>query len=100
MLFLLLVLGAELSLDNVRKQWKRTVIGGMSTIVAVVLSFVALGWVFAIPVNQALFFGTTVSLSSTAVVMKCLDERDREAFHVQWMIGILVLQDVVLGGNR
>jgi CPA2 family monovalent cation:H+ antiporter-2 len=47
---------------------------------------------------KGVFLGSILSLSSTAVVLKCLMERNEtETPHGQVMLGILVVQDLALG---
>ncbi len=47
---------------------------------------------------KGMFLGCILSLSSTAVVLKCLMERNEtETPHGQVMLGILVVQDLALG---
>jgi CPA2 family monovalent cation:H+ antiporter-2 len=98
--FLLFTLGIEFSLAELKKVQSISLGGGglqiLSTILMTALVSVGLGWVTS-PV-QGVFLGTILSLSSTAVVLKCLMEHNEtETSHGRVMLGILVVQDLALG---
>ena len=84
-------------MDNVRKLWRTTLLGGVITITVIVVSIVIAGQMLEVPLNQSIFFGLSISLSSTTVVSKCFGPEDGETFYGRAMLGILVIQDVVLG---
>lgn len=97
---LLFALGVEFSFAELRKV-KAIALGGGSlqiglTIAVTTLISLSLGWV--LEPAQGVFLGAILSLSSTAVVLKCLMERNEtETPHGQVMLGILVVQDLALG---
>jgi len=98
--FLLFALGVEFSLSELRKVQKISLGGGglqiTLTILLTTLLAMAMGWVDSAP--QGIFLGAILSLSSTAVVMKCLIERNEaDTAHGQVMLGILVVQDLAVG---
>lgn len=98
--FLLFALGVEFSLGELRKVQAIALGGGglqiLSTILVTTLAAVGIGWVTS--PTQGVFLGAILSLSSTAVVLKCLMERNEtEAPHGRVMLGILVVQDLALG---
>ncbi|MCJ8278477.1 MAG: cation:proton antiporter, partial [Rivularia sp. ALOHA_DT_140] len=98
--FLLFALGVEFSFAELNKVKKISLGGGglqiILTIGVTALVSVGVGWVES-PV-QGVFLGAILSLSSTAVVLKCLMERNEtETPHGQVMLGILVVQDLALG---
>ncbi|NJK41714.1 MAG: sodium:calcium exchanger [Acaryochloridaceae cyanobacterium SU_2_1] len=97
---LLFALGVEFSLGNLLKV-RRIAIGGgslqvvLTTLLGGGLAYLT-GWVNSWP--QAIFLGTVLSLSSTAVVLKSLLERNEmQTVHGQVMLGILIVQDISLG---
>jgi monovalent cation:H+ antiporter-2, CPA2 family len=98
--FLLFALGVEFSFSELNKV-KRISLGGgglqiFLTILVTMLLSLFVGWVDS-PV-QGVFLGAILSLSSTAVVLKSLMERNEtETPHGQVMLGILVVQDLALG---
>jgi len=54
------------------------------------------GWVQTVP--KAIFLGAVLSLSSTAIVLKSLIERNEvQTVHGQIMLAILIVQDLGLG---
>lgn len=98
--FLLFALGVEFSFAELKKVRGISLGGGFlqmaTTIVITMLVSVAIGWVTS--PTQGLFLGCILSLSSTAVVLKCLMERgETETPHGRVMLGILVVQDLALG---
>lgn len=98
--FLLFALGVEFSLAELRKVQAISLGGGalqiLSTIGITALVSVGIGWVTS--PTQGIFLGSILSLSSTAVVLKCLMERNEtETTHGRVMLGILVVQDLALG---
>ena len=98
--FLLFALGVEFSFSELRKVQGISLGGGilqiLSTIGITTLVSVGVGWVTS--PTQGVFLGAILSLSSTAVVLKCLMERNEtEAVHGRVMLGILVVQDLALG---
>jgi CPA2 family monovalent cation:H+ antiporter-2 len=98
--FLLFALGVEFSLAELKKVQRISLGGGglqiALTILATSLISLGMGWVTT--VSQGVFLGGILSLSSTAVVLKCLMERNEaETPYGQVMLGILVVQDLALG---
>ncbi len=92
---LLFGIGLELSLDKLKRLWKPVLIGGT---LQVGLSIGATVWVattFSLPVNQSIFLGCMVAISSTAIVLRGLEYRGEiDAPHGRFALGILVFQDL------
>jgi CPA2 family monovalent cation:H+ antiporter-2 len=99
--FLLFALGVEFSFTELKKV-KAIALGGgaLQIILTILTTVVVCGFVGAwgtLPA-KGVFLGSILSLSSTAVVLKCLMERNEtETPHGQVMLGILVVQDLALG---
>ena len=98
--FLLFALGVEFSFAELKKVQNISLGGGglqiLLTIGATTFIAVAIGWVTT--PQQGVFLGSILSLSSTAVVLKCLMEaNETETPHGQVMLGMLVVQDLALG---
>lgn len=98
--FLLFGLGVEFSLAELRKVQTIALGGGtLQILITVGITTVVsllIGWV-ATPV-QGIFLGCILSLSSTAVVLRSLAERNEmETVHGQVSLGILIVQDIALG---
>jgi CPA2 family monovalent cation:H+ antiporter-2 len=94
---LLFTIGLEFSLRALKKI--KTIVllgGGLQVLVTVALVF-AIGLFSGIAPAQALFLGFLVSLSSTAIVMKLLSEKDgTDTPHGKISIGILLFQDLCI----
>lgn len=97
---LLFALGVEFSLKDLIRL-KNIAFGGTSLQILLTvllgggLTYLT-GWVDSVP--TAIFLGAVLSLSSTAVVLKSLIERNEvQTAHGQVMLAILVVQDLALG---
>ena len=97
LVLLLFFIGMEIHLKELIGNWKISVIG---TLVQV---FVSIGLIWLIRqyfnwnMNQVIMFGFVISLSSTAVILKLLQEKDEIQSRVgQSVIGILLVQDVLI----
>ncbi|MGQ9867196.1 MAG: cation:proton antiporter [Pseudanabaenaceae cyanobacterium] len=97
---LLFVLGVEFSIGELQKV-RRIALGGGTLQIAltvVLATAIALGagWVDRLP--EGIFLGAVLSLSSTAVVLRCLvDTGQAESVQGKVMLGILIVQDLALG---
>jgi len=61
------------------------------------MAVAACGAAFGFPLNQAIFFGFLVALSSTAIVMKLLiDSGQSDSPHGKMAMGILIFQDLCI----
>jgi CPA2 family monovalent cation:H+ antiporter-2 len=97
---LLFALGVEFSLKDLMRLRTIAFGGGSLQILLTILLGGGLvyltGWVETIP--KAIFVGAVLSLSSTAVVLKSLIERNEvQTSHGQIMLAILIVQDLSLG---
>jgi monovalent cation:H+ antiporter-2, CPA2 family len=98
--FLLFALGVEFSFSELKKVQNISLGGGglqiLLTMLVTMLVSVGVGWVTT--PQQGVFLGAILSLSSTAVVLKCLMEaNETDSLHGQVMLGVLVVQDLALG---
>lgn len=98
--FLLFTIGVEFSFEELQKVKNISLGGGalqiLLTILLTLVVSVTAGWVTSIP--QGIFLGEIVSLSSTAVVIKALMERNELATpQGQVTLGIMIFQDLALG---
>lgn len=97
---LLFALGVEFSLKDLLRMRKIALGGGSLQILLTILLggglAYLLGWVSTIP--KAIFLGAVLSLSSTAVVLKTLIERNEaQTVNGQVMLAMLIVQDLGLG---
>ena len=99
--FLLFALGVEFSFAELKKVRAIALGGGglqiaLTILITVVICGLTGAW-GTLPA-KGMFLGCVLSLSSTAVVLKCLMEsNETETPHGQVMLGILVVQDLALG---
>ncbi len=98
--FLLFALGVGFSLSELKKVQAISLGGGGLQIVLTILvtAGISLGVGWVTSPAQGVFLGGILSLSSTAVVLRCLmDRNETESIHGQVMLGILVVQDLAVG---
>lgn len=89
---IIFVLGLEFSLEKLKKMWKLALGGAVTLLIVIVAAFVLLGCCIGASVKESIFVGACVSLSSTAVVAKCINLEQLDHLY-----GLLVMQDVILG---
>jgi CPA2 family monovalent cation:H+ antiporter-2 len=96
-LLLLFVVGMELSLRGFRGVWRKAVIATILQIAGSVGITMLLAQYFAWPTGLALLIGFIVALSSTAVVIKMLENMNILRSPVaQVTVGVLIAQDLAL----
>ncbi|MEA5570272.1 cation:proton antiporter [Calothrix sp. UHCC 0171] len=99
--FLLFALGVEFSFAELKKV-QAIALGGGGLQISLTIGFTvlicAITGAWEVLPAKGVFLGAILSLSSTAVVLKCLMERNEtETPHGQVLLGILVVQDLALG---
>ncbi len=91
---LLFGIGLELSLEKLQRLWKLILTGGFLQVGLTIAAAFAVAKGFGLPVNSAIFIGFIVALSSTAIVLRGLQQRNEvDAPHGRLTLGILVFQD-------
>jgi CPA2 family monovalent cation:H+ antiporter-2 len=94
---LLFTIGLEFSLSSLMRIKKAVFIGGALQVVLSIAGVYGLVRLLGRPFNQALFFGFLIALSSTAVVLKLLQEnRQMETPHGRNALAILIFQDIAV----
>jgi CPA2 family monovalent cation:H+ antiporter-2 len=95
--FLLFIIGLELSLDLLRELRRPFLIGG-SVQAAVTASIASgVGLALGFDLNHAIFLGFVIALSSTAIVLKLYsDQRETDTPHGRTVLGILLFQDFLI----
>jgi len=94
---LLFTLGIEFSLDRMRRIQHAIFIGGSLQVVLTTAAVTLLLRLFNIDWKAAVFTGTLVALSSTAIVLKVLAEKgETSARQGQIAVGILIFQDLAV----
>lgn len=94
---LMFAVGVHFSLDELRTVQRTALLGGglqiLGTTTLGILLGLALGW----GLYGGLFLGCALSLSSTVVMMRVLEERGEQGTtHGKIMLGILIVQDLSL----
>ncbi len=95
--FLLFIIGLELSLELLRKIRRPFLLGGsvQAAVTAAIASGVGLALGFEL--NRAIFLGFVIALSSTAIVLKLYgDRRETDTPHGRTVLGILLFQDFLI----
>jgi len=92
---LLFTIGLEFSLARLRHILRQVALGGLVqvglTVACTVLVCAALG----VPLKRGMFFGFLFALSSTAIVLRALnDRRELDAPHGRFIVGTLIFQDL------
>jgi hypothetical protein len=95
--FILFVLGLEFNYSKIKKVWQVSFVGTLLLFVFTVTSFLAAGHFLKTKGSDVFVVGSSVFLSSTAVVLKCLTQEEFETTYGRPILGILVMQDVFLG---
>lgn len=96
-IFLLFIIGIELSLKGLASMKKIIFLGGGLQVGGTILITVVLAVFFGIPINTAVFIGFLFSLSSTAIVLKIFQEKGEVTSpHGRVAVGILIFQDIVV----
>ena len=97
-ILLLFTIGLEFSFEKLLGAWRVVVLGGAIQVCTTVIA--AAGFmhlVVGLRIQDAIFFGFLVSLSSTAIVMKVLQDRgDVETVSGRTLLGILIFQDLAV----
>ncbi len=111
LVLLLFFIGMEIRLPQLLNNWKVSIIGTLMQVFISLFIIWLLGFYFKWNTSQVIVFGFVISLSSTAVIVKILQERDEiNSKAGQYALGILIAQDILivpmliflgyLGGHR
>jgi len=91
---LLFGIGMELALKKLKRLWKLAVVGGFLQVGITALAAYGIGKLTGLSNYTALIIGFIVALSSTAIVLRGLQQRGEvDAPHGRLILGILVFQD-------
>ncbi len=96
-ILLLFTIGIEFSFDKLLQIRKSVLVGGTAQVLLTILAVFLLAQVFQQPFGRSVFLGFLISLSSTAIVLKMLQERGQVSSpHGQTILGILIFQDLIV----
>lgn len=94
-MLLLFTIGLEFSLRRISEMRRLVLIGGGLQVVLTVAATAVVAVLFGRSLNQSIFFGFLVALSSTAIVLKSYAERNEvDSPHGRAGVGILLFQDI------
>jgi CPA2 family monovalent cation:H+ antiporter-2 len=110
-ILLLFTIGLEISLKKLKRIRSAVLGGGFSQVLLTLLATAAIAYPFLRKLNESLFMGFIVALSSTAIIMKMLlDRAEMDSPHGRLSMGILIFQDLcvvplmllipILAGNQ
>ncbi len=96
-ILLLFTIGLEVSFGALVKIKKILFYAGILQILITVIISAAIFYFFGISINRSVFYGMLISLSSTAIVLKLLSDRNEiGAPHGRISLVILILQDLAI----
>ena len=92
---LLFTIGLEFSIHRIIEMRRLVVLGGGLQVVITILAATLIAYGRGRSINQAIFFGFLIALSSTAIVLKTyIDRAEIDAPHGRAGVGILLFQDL------
>ena len=93
---LLFIVGLSLNFDYIKRVGKAVFFGGvLQFVITATVGFGIMRWL-GFGMVPALFIGAAITFSSTIIVVKLLaDKRDNEAVYGRYVIGVLLVQDVI-----
>lgn len=96
-ILLLFTIGVEFSLGSLVKIRKTLFLGGSFQVVLTIAAAAGVAFWVGNPWNEALFIGFLIALSSTAIVLKILqDKGELVTPHGKTSLGILIFQDLII----
>ena len=96
-ILLLFTIGLEFSFQKLLRSWRTVIIGGVVQVCVTIVAITLISRILLMPFNEALIFGFIVSLSSTAIVMKILQEKGEvDTLQGRTLLGILIFQDLAI----
>ena len=95
--FLLFLLGTELSLERLRPLARPALLGGTLQIILTIAAAMGLTRLYGWGWQSGAYLGCVIALSSTAIVVKLLAEEDGlRAPHGKFSLGVLLFQDLAV----
>ena len=96
-IFLLFAIGIEFSLKRLSQIKKSVLLGGSLQVTLTTVAVMLLASPFLATMGEAIFVGFLVALSSTAIVLKLLQEQGEvDSPHGNTALAILIFQDVII----
>jgi monovalent cation:H+ antiporter-2, CPA2 family len=96
--FLMFTIGLEMKLENLLQMRKQVfVYGGLQVLLSILFFTLIAHFVFALDIKSSLVIGGALSLSSTAIVLKILNDTNKITnYYGQNSLGILIFQDLAV----
>ncbi|HOX34857.1 MAG TPA: cation:proton antiporter [Methanoregulaceae archaeon] len=96
-ILLLFTIGLEFSFEQMLREWRTVIIGGLAQVCTTIVAIMGFSMLLGLMWREALVFGFIVSLSSTAIVMKILQERKEvDTIQGRTLLGVLIFQDLAI----
>lgn len=96
-IFLLFMIGLEFSIEKFSTIKRYALIGGILQVSITTALITILGLGLGLALNSAIFFGFLVSFSSTAIVMKIMQQKHlTHSIQGRVTLGILIFQDIAV----
>ena len=96
-ILLLFSIGIEFSLKDLMRIRRQVFLGGSLQLFGTTIIVAVCGYLFDLKIKEALFIGLLFSLSSTAIVLKILQERGRlQSPQGRSTMAILIFQDIAV----
>src|SRR5690606_21681690 len=96
-IFLLFVIGIEFSLKGLATIKNTVLIGGSLQVIGTIGIVTLVSYYLGLPLQSAIFMGFLISLSSTAIVLKMLQEKgELISPHGRVSVAILIFQDIIV----
>jgi len=96
-ILLLFTIGLEFSFEKLLKSWRTAIIGGLLQVCTTIVAITFVAYALHVPFTGAVVFGFIISLSSTAIVMKILQERrEVDTLQGRTLLGVLIFQDLAI----
>jgi len=94
---LLFTIGVEFSLKDLLRSKRAVLLGGSLQVGVTIAVSAVLASLFDIEINRAVFFGFLVALSSTAIVLRTMQDRaELDSAQGRLTLSILIYQDIII----
>ncbi len=94
---LLFIIGLEFSIKSLISMRKVVLLGGALQVLLTIVAVAGIAIMFGLPANKAFFMGFLFSLSSTAIVLKMLQDKGTiRTPQGRIALGVLIFQDVIV----
>ena len=97
LILLLFFIGMEISLPDLIKNWKVAIIGTLLQVIGSVVLVGIIGWFLGWQSNRIITMGFVISLSSSAVIIKLLQDNGEISTDIgRNVLSVLLMQDILI----